>query len=276
MRISARTQLCIIIGDPVEHSLSPVMHNAGYEALGIDDQFVFVAARVNVEDVAQVVKGVRVMGIRGLTCTMPHKLEVMKYLDEIDPVARKIGAVNTVVNDQGVMKGYNTDWLGTVEPLEKMAALAGKRVALIGAGGAARAMAYGIISKGAKLKIYNRTIDTAQELANEFQCEAAGLDALPEVTAADIIVNSTSLGMGDLVGETPVPKESISSRHIVFDAVYDPLETRLLREAREKGARVIHGTEMLLHQGFAQFTLYTGRKAPEEAMRKALRENLVR
>ena len=130
--------MCIIIGDPVEHSLSPVMHNAAYEALRIDDQFVFTAARVDIKHVRQVVEAVRVMGIRGLTCTIPHKIEVMKYLDEIDETAKKIGAVNTVVNHNGVLKGYNTDWLGVATPLERITTLKGKRAAVVGAGGAAR------------------------------------------------------------------------------------------------------------------------------------------
>src|SRR3990167_2361987 len=148
MKISGKTKMCIIIGDPVEHSLSPAMHNAAYKALGIDDQFVFTAAHVNVKDVKKVVDAVRVMGIRGLTCTIPHKIEVMKYLDEIDPIAQKIGAVNTVVNDNGILKGYNTDWLGTVTPLEKIITLNDKNVALIGAGGVARACGYGLVKRG--------------------------------------------------------------------------------------------------------------------------------
>src|SRR3990167_7491456 len=140
MSISAKTKMCIIIGDPVEHSLSPAMHNAGYEALGIDDQFVFTAATVKSENLKKVIKAVQAMGICGLTCTIPHKIEVMQYLDEIDEVAKKIGAVNTVLNMSGKLIGYNTDWLGVIKPLEKYSKLRGKKVAVIGAGGAARAM----------------------------------------------------------------------------------------------------------------------------------------
>src|SRR3989344_6026284 len=151
MNITAKTKLCIIIGDPVEHSLSPVMHNAAYQALGIDNEFVFVASQVKVAHVKDVVTAMRVMGFRGLTCTIPHKIAVMKYLDKIDPIAQKIGAVNTVVNENGILTGYNTDWLGTVIPLEKHGTLKNKKVALIGAGGAARACGYGVIEKGATL-----------------------------------------------------------------------------------------------------------------------------
>lgn len=273
MSINAKTKMCIIIGDPVEHSLSPKMHNTAYRALGIDDQFVFTAARVDPQNVGEVVQAVRVMGIRGLTCTVPHKMEVMQYLDWIDPVAEKIGAVNTVVNDDGTLKGYNTDWLGTVTPLEKVTKLQGKKVALIGAGGAARAMAYGVVERGGFLKIYNRTLAKAQELAEELGCWAGSLDELEEIKDADIIINSTSIGMGDLVDELPVAENLIQPHHICFDAVYVPYETKFLQVAKAKGAKIIHGIDMLLYQGTAQFTYYTNHEAPQEVMQKSLHEH---
>lgn len=262
--------MCIIIGDPVEHSLSPAMHNAAYEALGISDQFVFTAAHVKVENVKDVVQAVRIMNIRGLTCTIPHKMEVMQYLDEIDEIAQKIGAVNTVVNDNGKLKGYNTDWLGTVTPLEKHTTLEGKKVAIVGAGGAARAMAFGVVQKGAKLTIFNRTLEKAEELAKELGAQARDLSDLEKMKEFDIILNATNIGMGEHVGKSPLPKECIESHQIVFDAVYVPAETQLLKDAKDKGATIIRGVEMLLHQGTAQFELYTGHKAPEEVMRKVL------
>jgi shikimate dehydrogenase len=270
MKISGKTKICLIIGDPVEHSLSPKMHNAAYKALGIEDQFVFVAAKVKVENVKDVIKAVRVMGIRGLTCTIPHKLEVMKYLDQIDPVAKKIGAVNTVVNNHGVLKGYNTDWLGTVIPLEQKTALKNKKVALIGAGGAARAIAFGIVEKEAKLKIYNRTLSKAKKLASELKVEAGSLDRLNEVKQVNIIINATSLGMKPLENQTPIPEKYFSKGQIIMDAVYVPYKTKLLKQAEKKGCKIIPGIEMLLHQGTAQFTIYTKRQAPEKVMLKAL------
>ncbi len=272
--ITAKTKICIIVGDPVEHSLSPQMHNAAYRQLGIDGDFVFVAARTKLEDLKDAVQAVRVMGIRGLTCTIPHKLEVMKYLDWIDPVAQKIGAVNTVVNDDGVLKGYNTDWLGAIIPLQKVTSLQDKKVALIGAGGAARAIAYGLVENGAILKIYNRTLSKAEELAKELGCWACSLDELTEITDAEIIINATSIGMGEQQDELPVDKAIIRSHHICFDIVYNPYETKFLQVAKAKGATIIHGIEMLLHQGMAQFTYYTGKEAPEEVMRQTLLECL--
>ena len=287
MNITGKTKLCIIIGDPVEHSLSPAMHNAAYVELGIDHEFVFVASQVKVAHVKDVVTAMRVMGFRGLTCTIPHKIAVMKYLDEIDPIAAKIGAVNTVVNDNGILKGYNTDWLGVVVPLENILmknvgtsldlSLRNKRVALIGAGGAARACGYGVIEKGATLTIFNRTVEKAERLAEEFgknvgtgKYVGTGRDL--SLHEYDIILNATNIGMGDLINETPVPKSAICEHHLVFDAVYSPFETQLLKDAKEQGATIIHGTEMLLHQGTAQFELYTGKKAPEQVMRKALEQ----
>jgi len=272
MKITAKTKICIIIGDPVEHSLSPQMHNAAYEALGIEDQFVFLGARVNVENVGDVVTAMKVMGIRGLTCTIPHKMEVMKFIEpeNIDPVARKIGAVNTVVNDNGVIKGYNTDWLGVLTPLESVTSLQGKKVAVLGAGGAARAMIYAVTSKGASFTVYNRTLDKAEELAKEFGGQGKSLDDVAEITQADIILNATALGMHPDENETPLPKEYITNKHIVFDAIYVPYETRLLKEAKEQGAQIIHGLDMLLYQGLPQFEIYTNQKAPEDVMRKVL------
>lgn len=273
MRINSKTKLCMIIGDPIEYSLSPQMHNAAYEALEIDDTFVFLAAQVQKQDIKAAVEAARTLGIRGLTCTIPHKISVMRHLDRIDETAKKIGAVNTVVNDAGVLIGYNTDWLGIVTPLEQMIALAGESVALIGAGGAGRASAFGLAQRGARVTIYNRTKERAQALAQEIGGEAKSLEEISEVHEADIIVNASSIGMAPAIYVSPVPKEYLRKNHIVFDVIYNPRETKLLREAKEAGARVISGLEMLLYQGSAQFEYYTGYKAPVEVMRQALSEN---
>lgn len=275
MRISAKTKICLIIGDPIGHSLSPAMHNAAYEALKIDDQFVYLGANVNVKNIQSVVKAMRVMNWRGLTCTIPHKVALLPYLDEIDPVARKIGAVNTVVNETGILKGYNTDWLGAVTPLEKITRLKNKKVSVLGAGGAARAIVYGLLKKGAQVTIYNRTLANALKLAQEFDCRGKDLKNIQEIKTSDIIINSTAVGMKPWENESLIPKEYINKNQIVFDIVYNPYKTRLLQMAEKKGARIIHGLEMLLHQGTAQFELYTGRKAPLEVMKKILINNLL-
>jgi shikimate dehydrogenase len=273
MKISAKTKFIVIIGDPVDHSLSPMMHNAAYENLGVNDQFVYLGCNVKITDVGKVVEGMRAMtNFRGLTCTIPHKIEVMKHLDKIDETARKIGAVNTVLNQNRKLVGFNTDWLGIVTPLEKITVLRGKRVAVIGAGGAARAAVFGLLKRGAKVTIFNRTKDKADKLAMEFGCQASDLTKQNEIRDFDIIINSTAVGMKPLENKMPISPKNISSRQIVFDIVYVPFETKFLKEAKKRGATIIHGVEMLLSQGTAQFEIYTGHKAPEEVMRRVLYE----
>lgn len=270
MKISAKTKICLIIGDPVGHSMSPLMHNAGYESLGIDNQFVFLGAKVKAEDIGVTVQAMRKMGIHGLTCTIPHKVEVMKFLDEIDETARKIGAVNTVLNQNGKLIGFNTDWQGAVVPLEKITSLSGKKVLVLGAGGAARAIVFGLLKRGAKVKIFNRTKEKAIKLAKEFNCQITDLKTKSEIKNFDIIINTTSVGMKPLENKTPIPTKFITNKQIVFDIVYVPYDTKLLKEAKKRRATVVHGIEMLLHQGTAQFEIYTSHKAPEDIMRRIL------
>lgn len=271
MRINAKTKFIVIIGDPVDHSLSPAIHNGGYKKLGIDNQFVYLGSNVKVTDVKKVVEAMRVMkNFRGLTCTVPHKIEILKYLDWIDPIAKKIGAVNTVVNEDGFLKGYNTDWYGAIIPLEKITKLSGKRVAVIGAGGAARAIVYGLILKEAKVKIFNRTKEKAISLAKEFNCQGGGLEEQEEIKNFDIVINATSVGMKPFDNQSPITTFYLNKKQIVFDIVYSPLKTMFLKAAEEKGAKIIYGTEMLLYQAVPQFELYTGYQAPIETMKGIL------
>jgi len=272
MRPDAKTRLCGIIGNPVEHSLSPAMHNAAFEQLGLN--FAYLAFRVT--DVEGAVRGVRALGLRGLSVTVPHKVSVIPFLDEIDPVARAIGAVNTVVNDDGRLKGYNTDWTGFVRSLEAHVPAAGRRVALLGAGGAARAIAFGLREKGATLTILNRAeeIDMARALAAEIGCPFGDLDRIDAVTGANIVVNATSVGMAPLQDRTVIDASLLSPDQVVVDIVYNPMETRFLREARARGCRTVPGYEMLLLQGVTQLELWTGKAAPVELMRSILKERL--
>ncbi len=271
MRISAKTKINLIIGEPVEQSLSPQMHNAGYEVLGIDSEFVFIAAQVTAEKLEDAISGLRAMHINGITVTHPHKITVMKNVDKIDETAKKIGAINTIVNNNGKLIGKNTDWIGVVDALEKVTSLNNKSVALIGAGGAARAALYGVISKGAKVIIFNRTVEKATELAKEFSCDFASLEHLEKIKDMDIIINLTPASMNNA---SLVDKSFLTNRHVVLDAVYSPFETKLLKDAKEKGATIIHGTEWLLYQGLAQFEMFTGHKAPEDVMRKVIMEHI--
>jgi shikimate dehydrogenase len=273
MRPDAKTRLCGIIGNPVEHSLSPAMHNAAFEKLGLN--YAYLAFRV--EDVEGAIRGVRALGIRGLSVTVPHKVTVIPFLDEIDPVAKSIGAVNTVVNDNGHLKGYNTDWTGFVRSLEAHVPAAGRKIAILGAGGAARAIAFGLREKGAKLTILNRTeeLEMARSLAAEIGCPHGDLKQTDAITGADVVVNATSVGMSPLMDKTVTDSANLRPEQTVIDIVYNPMETRFLREAKARGCRTIPGYEMLLLQGVTQFELWTGKSAPVDLMRTILQERLA-
>jgi len=267
---TSKTKMCLIIGDPVSHSLSPLMHNVAYKEVGLEEQFVYLASNIPVTEMKSVISAVRTLGIRGLTCTIPHKVAVIPFLDEIDPIAKKIGAVNSVVNTNGILKGYNTDWMGAIIPLQNRVDLAQKKVLVIGAGGAARAVVYGLVKEKAQVTIVNRTVKKAQQLADEFKCNYRESVNAPFISLQDIIINTTSVGMHPQVNESPISTESIHRGQIIMDIVYAPYETGLLKRGKKMGATIIHGTEMLLFQGTAQFELYTGVKAPIEVMRKTL------
>jgi shikimate dehydrogenase len=265
-------KICMVIGDPVKHSLSPLIHNAGYKALGIDSEYEYTAENITPEDLQDFADKMRSQNIAGVSCTIPHKEAIIPYLDEIDDTAKSIGAVNTIVNKNGVLRGYNTDCTGAMEPLAKALDLKGVKAAVIGAGGAGKAFVYGLTNAGCKVTIYNRSLDKAKSLAIHFGCEFKPLSEQSDIKEADIICNTTSIGMD--TDDTPVDGSNLHSGQVVFDIVYSPAQTRLLREAKAAGARTIPGTEMLLQQAFAQFKLFTGLDAPEQAMRQALMESL--
>lgn len=279
--------LNVVIGDPISHSLSPNMHNESYKALGIENANLFVPIRVNEKKLEKFMGAVRVLGINGISVTIPHKESVIKYLDEVDETAKKIGAVNTILNVEGKLTGYNTDWIGAITALEKKTEFKGKKVAVIGAGGAARAIVYGLVNRGAKVKIFNRTEENAKELADEFGAEFGEMGDIGEVSDYDIVINATSVGLEE--DKSPLDKDLISANQIIFDVVYSataertagvshavasPKETRLIKDAKEKGAQVIYGYEMLLYQGMEQFQMYTGYKAPIKEMENAILEGL--
>lgn len=260
----------MVIGDPVEHSIGPLLYNSIYEKMGMDSEFVYVASRVRIDKLEDFTKGVRAMGIRGVSCTIPHKVEIMKYLDHIDPDARAIGAVNTIVNDNGVLKGYNTDFIGVAKPLMKLTKLEGKTAGIIGAGGAARACAYAMNKNGTRFMIFNRTLEKAEKIAGDFGGEAMPIENISEIKNCDIIINSTPVGMQGYSNKSILPAEYIRKDQIVFDCVYTPTETELLKSASKKGAKVIHGQDMLIYQGIEQFKLYTGRDVSEDLFRDIL------
>ena len=254
-------------------SLGRAMHGAGYRALGLSwVYFPFAVER----DLEGALRGMRALGIRGLGISMPHKLAIMPLLDRLDPLAARIGAVNTVVSDAGVLTGHNTDAWGAVAALREVRDPKGARVLVLGAGGAARAVVFGLVDAGALVVVANRDVAKARALA-----EAAGaggavsLDAAPATAAGvDVILNATSVGMvapGEPAG-LPLPASALRAGQVVMDIVYKPIETEFLRQARAVGATTVHGGRMLLHQAARQFSLYTSQEAPLEAMDAAIRE----
>ena len=269
MKIDGTTKKYGIMGKPVAHSLSPAMHNAAFQKLGLNN--IYLAFEV--EDVANAMKGFRALDIRGVSVTIPHKQAVMPHLDAIDPVAQNIGAVNTLFLKEKQISGYNTDWIGANQALEMAVNLQGATVLLIGAGGSARAIGFGLKEKGANVLLANRTLSKGQALAKDLDCEFYPLTDLNGLTA-DALVNTTSVGMEPEVDATPVPQSLLENIPAVMDIVYAPLETRLLKEAKQAGCKTIDGTNMLLFQGVAQFELWTGKKAPVDVMREKLFSHL--
>jgi shikimate dehydrogenase len=246
------------------------LHEAGYRALGL----AFTYVPFEVADLAGAITGMRALGIRGLGVSQPYKQQVMGLLDSIEPLAKRIGAVNTVVQTEHVLVGHNTDWLGATRALEEVRPLRDARVLLVGAGGAARAIAFGLGDRGARTTIANRDRAKATALAGEPGAIGAGLDETARAADYDVIVNATPLGQRDDATRTepvsPVPAEALRAGQVVMDIVYKPVRTRLIEAARSRGATAIHGGRMLLHQAAAQFELYTGRPAPLKAMEAAL------
>ncbi len=260
----------VLIGNPVEHSLSPAMHNAALECLGMDKKFRFESCRVTAAGLEAFMASVRAGGIAGLSVTMPHKTSAIAHLDNLSEDAKRAGAANTIIVRGTVLEGHNTDGIGCLRALEDAGAkIRGSDVMLLGAGGAARAAAFALASCGPKsLTILNRTLDKAVELAGSvgefYSIEAKGCNSdFIGNTKPDIFVNATP-------GKQVLPDGFLRRGMTVLDMAYGPSETELIRQAREAGARAIPGTEMLLHQGAEQFRLFTGRDAPLDVMRRAV------
>ena len=287
-RIGPATRVYGVIANPVAHSMSPAIHNAAFKECGVDA--VYLPFRVDAP--AEFIPAYRQLPVDGYSVTIPHKEAVIPLLDEVEPLARRIGAVNTIVLRDGRLCGSNTDWSAAVAAIKsglpEGEKLAGKAVLLLGAGGAARAMAFGLAERGCRVLIANRTHERAVRLAADVGCKAIPLDQLasPSGHASrvtrhasapyDILVNATSLGMHPRVEDTPLDASLLRPEALVFDSVYNPLETRLLREARAAGCRTVDGLEMFVNQAAQQFELWTRLPAPRSLMRLVVEARLRR
>lgn len=275
--IGGNTKICGVMGDPVAHSVSPAMHNAAFRELGLD--YAYLPFNVSTDRLAGAVEGMRALNMVGMNVTIPHKVAVIPLLDQVDLLARQIGAVNVIHNKGGRLVGSNTDAEGFLRMLEGQGIDAqGLRVAVLGAGGASRAVCFALASRGADITILNRTAGKAEGCAAEmavytgrtFEALEMNIANLAGALAkADLVVNATSIGMAPGVDKSPVNRELLQRRHSVVDIVYNPLKTRLMRDAQKVGAMTMGGIDMLAWQGALAFGIWTGRAAPIDVMRRA-------
>lgn len=279
MDINAHTQFCGVIGNPVEHSLSPAIHNAAFQKLGLN--FVYLAFRV--EAIGEAIKGLRALGnFRGASVTIPHKVAAVPFLDSVEPTARHIGAINTIVAEGGTLTGHNTDAIGALRALrEGGVELKGRQVVMLGSGGAARAIAFalGTVTGIERLTLLGIDSQERTALARDLQSktgmtvqeslldEGALRKILPD---SHVLIHCTPMGMSPKVNETAVPAALLHTGLTVMDIVYNPRDTQLLKDAKARGCRTIPGLEMFLHQAAAQFELWTHHAAPADVMRAVL------
>ncbi len=267
--ITGSTRVYGLIGSPVSHSLGPLMHNTAFARTGWPG----IYAAFEVHDIKKAAAGIRGLNIAGASVTIPHKETVLRHLDQVDEEARQAGAVNTILNDSGTLKGFNTDSYGAVQALLQKIDIEGRNIIVIGAGGAARAVCTGLKKHGASIFISNRSEDRGKRLASELGVPFYPLDQIKKLPR-EILVNTTPSGMHPNTHETPVPEGFLHKGMTVMDIIYNPLKTRLLMEAEEAGAAVIDGVQMFVLQGARQFELWTGLDAPLELMKKTVYEAL--
>ncbi len=266
--------ICGIIGNPLGHTLSPIMHNSAFKELGVN--YVYLTFEIHEEELGKTLNILKEKSFRGLSVTHPFKIKVMNYLDDIDEEAKEIGAVNTIVNDVGNLKGYNTDSFGALEALIRNGVnieKSGKKFLILGAGGAARALTVPLVKMGNEVIIINRTYQRGGELAQMLKkfgkAEALKMDEIGNVIDdVDVLINCTPIGMKGGPEGSSLPTQLIRKDIIVFDMVYSPKDTSLLKAAKEVGAKVIYGYDMFIYQGAKAFELWTGKSAPKEVMRK--------
>ncbi len=270
-RLTGSTSVYGILGNPVAQSMSPLMHNAAFALLGIDAIYL----PFEVEDLSSAFTGMKALNIKGASVTHPFKEQIIQLIDKIDDTANRIGAVNTLVFGKEGIRGTNTDWVGAVRCLEALLPIDGHTFVLLGAGGAARAVVFGITTNGGKVVVVNRSEKKGRALAEEFDCVFVPFSEIQDVEG-DCLVNTTPVGMYPKADEMPVPKSVLSRYKAVADVIYNPLKTMLLKEAEAAGCMVASGFEMFVYQGVEQFSTWTGREAPVNEMRDVVYQRLLR
>ena len=267
--INQYTELYGVLGNPVRHSLSPLMHNAAFSYKDINA--VYMAFESN--NVEEAIKGMHGLGIKGMSVTIPHKSSIIPMLDAIDPLAKDIGAVNTIVNKGEKLIGYNTDAAGALKALEDVVQVSGKNCLIVGAGGAARAIGYILKRRDVNLFISNRSVDKGEALSKSLDSPFVRLDQL-DIVNAEILINTTPVGMSPDIDFCPVPENVLKPGMTVMDIIYNPKTTKLLHIASEMGCRTVDGLGMFIYQGAEQFRLWTGQEAPVDIMKKVVEEAL--
>jgi len=258
-----------LFGNPVAQSLSPLMHEAAFREMGLDASY----RALRVEEASDIPEKIEEMNIKGASVTIPHKIGIMPYLDTVSDSARRIGAVNTVRREDGRLGGHNTDWTGLIHALKEVLEIGGKRFVILGAGGAARAAVYGILHEGGIPIIVNRTEERGQRLAQELGCDFYPLEETGKI-AADCLINTTPVGMFPDTDAAPVSMTTLEHFEWVMDSIYNPLETRLLKDAKRVGCVTIPGVSMFVHQGAEQIRIWTGVEPPMGPMKRVVLEKL--
>jgi shikimate dehydrogenase len=258
-----------LFGNPVGHSLSPLMHNAAYREMRFNALYVPFCVR-NLEEA---VRGIGAMSLGGVSITIPFKSAVVRYLDDVEESVHRIGAANTIVNNQGRLKGYNTDWIGFVRDLKEFMPVKGKTFAVLGAGGAARAVIFGILAEGGNIVVLNRTIRKGQALADEFGCSFSPPSEIAKLSA-DCFINTTPVGMYPNIEDAPLEPMDLKKFAHVVDIVYNPVKTKLLKDAEAAGCRIRSGIGMFVYQAAEQIRLWTGMEPPLDSMKRVVLERL--
>jgi shikimate dehydrogenase len=274
--ISDGAEIYCIFGNPVKHTLSPVIQNAAFKKRGINAVF----TAFEVKNIKNAISAMKALDIRGASITVPFKIQAIKYVDILDPLAREIGSINTLHNNNGKIYGYNTDGIGALEALVKNGVkILGSRILLLGNGGSARAIAFTLLNKGANVTIAGRNKKKILKLINDIKKKHINIDyiLIDEINKEymnniNTIINSTPLGMSPNTNNMPIKSELILKKHTVFDIVYSPHTTKLLKTSKGKGCKIIHGIEMLVYQGAKQFKIWTGEQAPVSTMEKAVKK----